>query len=311
MILKLSIPGKCFLVGEYFVLESGRAMAVNLAPQFEMQLDSRGSGSCRGIHPESPAGQWFKKNFRAFDKTNLVFRDPHQGKGGLGASSAQFLAVFILEKILRGESPKIRSQEFSAKLLSAYQGLHEGNPGFLPSGADLLSQLAGDLALVNIETKRTENISWPFKDFGFYILRTGHKLQTHQHLAKLENATSFKELSESYLAAENAIMTSNAQGFAAAITEYQNRLQGMNLLSEESNGLLKNLRSCPAVTAAKACGAMGADLLFALFPLAAENEIQNFLEKNKFEIVGSHSTLSAGLNIKAEPNREITKGPWL
>jgi mevalonate kinase len=310
MILKLSVPSKSFLIGEYFVLDSGRALVLGTEPRFEMALDSRGAGSCQGVHPDSPAGLYIKKMAPEFQSVNLRFRDPHEGRGGLGASSAQFLAVYVLSKIIKGADPGLRSPEFVLELLNVYRDLARSPGGLQPSGADLVGQLAGGLSSVCLTDGTVTSIQWPFSDASFFLVRTGNKLATHTHLAELPRL-SFGDLEESFYMAESALVAGNLPSFVEALSEYQDRLDQRSLLSPKSRELLSEINKSNIFLVAKACGAMGADTLFLMFLKDRSLEAREQIEKLKLELVATEEDLSESLQIQATPIREITRGPWI
>ena len=91
----LSAPSKTFLTGEYGVLaKGGQSLVVNTYPLFELHIAPKGNRACWGIHKKSPAGTWIQNNPNDFEDIGITFVDPHQGRGGFGASTAQFLMVY-------------------------------------------------------------------------------------------------------------------------------------------------------------------------------------------------------------------------
>src|SRR4051794_4338735 len=95
MSLVFSVPGKTFLAGEYLALSGGPSLVFASEPRFELSVTS-GAGKAEGIHADSPAGLFIKKNQDYFKNFDLVFHDPYQGKGGFGASTAQFLGAYAM-----------------------------------------------------------------------------------------------------------------------------------------------------------------------------------------------------------------------
>src|SRR5262249_128237 len=97
MKLQLTVPSKTYLVGEYLSLQGGPALLLNTAPRFKLTVNEKTAGDNHAFFPvESPAGKYLKKYQKFFKKFSLTFHDPYDGKGGFGASSAQFclLAAF-------------------------------------------------------------------------------------------------------------------------------------------------------------------------------------------------------------------------
>src|SRR5690606_39000184 len=103
-------PSKTFLLGDYLSLLGGPALLLNTEPRFQGLLESiqptvkssaiadkiQAIEPYPGIHPQSPAGKFLQRHASDFADCNLTFFDPHQGAGGFGASSAQFLMVYAL-----------------------------------------------------------------------------------------------------------------------------------------------------------------------------------------------------------------------
>ena len=104
---EVMIPGKTFLVGEYLALEGGPSVVANTHPSFRFRwtLEQADGGAARiehGFHPESPAGKFLNRlnasRLLGTEKATIEFHDPHYGKGGLGASTAEFLGAWVFER---------------------------------------------------------------------------------------------------------------------------------------------------------------------------------------------------------------------
>src|ERR1700729_3734074 len=100
--MKITIPSKTFLLGDYISLLGGPVLVLNTEPVFQCLLE-KSSGDQTiphyfGIHPESTAGKFIQRFANDFAGYDLTFFDPHQGAGGFGASSAQFVMVYKLWK---------------------------------------------------------------------------------------------------------------------------------------------------------------------------------------------------------------------
>ncbi len=95
MSMVFSIPGKTFLAGEYLALYEGPTLVFLSQPYFELSVN-KGHGETAGIHKESPAGLFIRKHQEYFANFDLKFIDPYSGRGGFGASTAQFLGCYAL-----------------------------------------------------------------------------------------------------------------------------------------------------------------------------------------------------------------------
>src|SRR4051812_39210067 len=107
--MKWQIPAKTFLIGEYAALVGHSAILLTTTPCFELSLEPSEKNF---IHPESPAGLWLKKQEA---NIKLTWKDPYQGQGGLGASSAQFLSCYLATCYLQNKTVELE------QLLQAYE----------------------------------------------------------------------------------------------------------------------------------------------------------------------------------------------
>jgi mevalonate kinase len=92
----IRIPSKTFLAGEYLALCGGPSLVLNTPPVFELYCQVTDDTRLEGIHPESPAGRFWADHQSSFANLTLQFMDPHQGRGGFGASTAQFAMLYQL-----------------------------------------------------------------------------------------------------------------------------------------------------------------------------------------------------------------------
>lgn len=125
--MKIKIPSKTFLWGEYSALIGGSAGVLTSGPDFQLSIecitkqehfaDSEILNSKNRIskdfdlstfkyakdlfHPDSPAGLLLKES-RNVDELPLWFNfsDPYDHKGGFGRSTAEFISMYILIQIL-------------------------------------------------------------------------------------------------------------------------------------------------------------------------------------------------------------------
>lgn len=314
----ISFPSKTFLVGEYAVLEGAPAVIVNTNPRFYFSVSSRDDGKSAlteqdhlqtpgfhhtQIHPNSPAGHWLAKHPH-IQNYNILFCDPHSGHGGFGLSSAQFNLVYYLKQFLEyqidpAKNAKISptqeikgDQQSALKLWQSYQSL--SFEGRRASGADVVSQWIGNVCLFISQPFNVESISWPFSELDFILLRTGITVNTWEHLKNLKLAAlQTKDLK--YLANEaiTQMKDANAVGFATVLNDYAICLQKLGLVHQHVLELLQQIKS-PLVTAAKGCGALGAEVICVLFhPKDRKAILQLLKEKN---IVASSSDLTGGIH---------------
>lgn len=260
MRVQISLPGKTFLLGEYSVLSGGVALLVATGPRFFLEIDTKGEGSCEGIHPHSPAGKWVRFHSSLFQRSQMRFFDPHKGRGGLGASSAQFLGVYVWSQM--GDIPP---SEWAQKLspqnaLQAYRSVAFSGDGLAPSGSDVMAQWIGGISQFRSQPFQLQNEQWPFDELSFSLWRTSLKVSTHHHLGQISNLP-YSDLSSSVDEGLRALQSQNEARFISAVREFALKLEAKGLVHSEVQPLLARLRQQDVVLAAKGCGAMGADIV--------------------------------------------------
>lgn len=248
--MKWFIPAKTFLLGEYAAVAEASAIVLTTAPCFELSLTSE--QSLKGIHPESPAGLWWHQQ-----KTNkgLSWHDPYKGRGGLGASSAQFLASYLASCSLRNISPNIDH------MLNAYYQVSWTGKGLRPSGYDVIAQSQHGCVYINKSNKIIQSYHWPFHDLSFFLIHTGVKLATHHHLQDTALPKQIDYLSKLVEDAKQAFEQINSLQLLDCIHQYHEKLAELNLVAEHSLKLIQQFKEYPEVLAIKGCGALGADIL--------------------------------------------------
>ncbi|MCB0367825.1 MAG: hypothetical protein KDD68_20645 [Bdellovibrionales bacterium] len=299
MKVRLSAPGKTFLLGEYAVLGGSPALLVSTGPRFSVELELGQSGSCEGIHPNSPAGRWVRQQNLLFQNASVRFVDPHGGKGGLGGSSAQFLGVYtwsILAETPMTEWPSALNPQ---KLWQAFRSVAWDGQGLPPSGADVMAQFMGGITQFQSQPFNLQSPRWPFADLSFSLFRTNKKVATHHHLGSMQG-THFGELKPDLDRALAAFHHGNAQVFIASLQSYGRQLMDMGLVDDEVIPLVEKLRVVPEVQAVKGCGALGADILLALHHPADKGAVVSAAEKLGLAYEASVGDLDQGLKLEVE-----------
>ncbi|ARG96637.1 mevalonate kinase family protein [Legionella micdadei] len=249
--MKWRIPAKTFLLGEYAAIAGASAIILTTSPCFELSLTE--DNLMQGIHPDSPAGQWWAHH-RLLSQ-GVTWRDPYQGKGGLGASSAQFLGVYL------ASCRSLHVEPNQKALLDAYYQCAWRGEGLKPSGYDLLAQSQNRCVYINREQKLIKSYDWPFKEISFLLLHSGQKLATHYHLRNLNLPPTINQLSATVEIAQTAFEQENSEELVKAVNTYQQQLTNLHLVAPHSLEHIKSFISQPGVLAAKGCGALGADVL--------------------------------------------------
>lgn len=271
----LSAPSKTFLTGEYAVMVGGPALVLNTSPRFELRVSAggepehgarKGSGGCTGIPEGSPAGVWLRQRAPLLRELNLEFFDPHHKKGGFGASGAQFLLAHCVASHLQG------AQEFNLQdIFQDYRVCAKGSG----SGADILAQMTGLVARVQVDEPQSDRLEWPYEDLGFAVMRTGQKIATHTHLHTL-NKQQLKSLVGPAREAATSFGQVSAEEFSRFVKAYSLALQEMKLQSPQTLKLIQPIREQPWCRAVKGCGAYGADTIVLLYAREAERQASQF-----------------------------------
>lgn len=255
MVVELSVPSKTFLVGEYAVLKGAPALIAATQPLFHFRAEkSQVEESCP-FHPESPAGRWYRLSEVLLRDWRITFDDPHGGRGGFGASGAQFVFLHALTTYLQAQS----LQDAVADVWQDYRACDRSGG----SGADVVAQTLGGISYFSPEPLEAESYDWPFDETDFAIVRTGDKLATHSHLVNLR-LPDLADLITADHRAVDAFFTANVEAFVSEISNFQRELKKCGLQPQACDEKLEMLNSCPGVLVSKGCGAMGAETLLAI-----------------------------------------------
>jgi hypothetical protein len=266
----MKIPGKLFFTGEYAALSGKGALVATIGPGF--QILNVGLP----LHADSPAGKLLKKAATGLVTMAGVFRpeNPWHGAGGLGASTAEFLASYVA---LTRRSGEIFTVE------GAYAAYRE-IVGDAASGYDLLVQAQSLLAgksggeLYWIDRSRPESlvlkrVECPLEDFFTAQVRVmlflcttvaGRKVTTHEHLATYPKEAVLRRVGELHTISKQAfeeILIGTGYGFAKALERYRAVLAELGLESVEAAADRQAFSDIPGVWTVKGSGAMLHDAL--------------------------------------------------
>lgn len=306
MSLVISVPSKSFFAGEYSALNGGPAITVATAPRFELRVRA-GAGWTTGINKDSPAGKLIQQHSLFFNQFDLEFFDPHMGRGGWGASTAQFLAAY---RLLYWQGSVNDDQEKSyfdqekltyqmvVGLLETYKQMAWDGRGLPPSGADLVGQLKGGFTFFEKRQNLITSLKWAFSDLEFYLIPTGAKVATHHHLQELSGFDT--DLLESYVRRVQVALTSESKaGLIEGLHFISKELQDRNWVVETTKEYLKVLNAIPGVLAAKGCGALGADVVLVVVEKSKSVLFEALLKDEKKPYFSRHH-ISKGLEIQVE-----------
>lgn len=298
MAVVYSAPGKCFIAGEYLAMDGGPCLVVNVEPRFELRV-SEGRGRADGLPSGSPAASFVSRHPEFFHGLDLEFRDPHAGAGGWGASTAQYLTVFAAHAWGAAANDEAHRDLDLRALLESYQRDAWNGEGRAPSGADLVAQSRGGWMFFERATGSIQVSAWPFEDLEPYLIRTGEKVPTHEHLRAL-GSWDPEPLRRLMMRVRESWSVADAPAFCAALGQYGTELRGRGWATERSRSLLHDLLWRDGVRAAKGCGALGADLVLAVVDRAERRSFENFLEEAGLEAVRPREMLSPGLGLRVE-----------
>ncbi|GAB4391610.1 MAG: hypothetical protein Tsb005_02110 [Gammaproteobacteria bacterium] len=293
MDIHISVASKTFLVGEYIALRGEPCIVVNTQPRFPFHFHqsttetlneasfAKGSPSHRLLahYPEL-----HNYRYHAFD--------PHHKQGGFGASTAEFAALFSL---MRPDlvTPRLTMDQVN-QILTIYWDCTRDANNQLPSGADLIGQINGQITYFARTDTIIKSLSWPFKTLDFYLLRTGHKVPTHEHL---KQNIHFPQAKLAHIArtAFDSLQRVDKVSFINSINQYQELLVGYELQSQHTQDLLATLKKTVPIQAAKGCGALGADVIAVfLFP-EHKNLLYQWAKEQELALVADHTQLTDGL----------------
>jgi len=289
----LSVPGKTFLIGEYLALKGGPSIVLATAPRFELRAGALADDEARfNFASQSPAGRLLSRHHESVRGYQIEFHDPHGGRGGLGASSAQFALLYAW---LYG----VDSVRDHAQLLKTYRECAWSGEGLPPSGADLIAQVTGGVTCFDGNRIDVRNLGWPFKNLGFSLLRTGSKLATHEHLKRVSADVPYEAIREQVTAATQAFEISDEEKLIGAVQNVALVLKNANLCAPHTMQILDELAAkCDWSLAAKGCGAMGADVILILHERAKASLVENWAKSRDLEICGATLDLAPGMQVE-------------
>lgn len=285
--MKLVIPGKTFLVGEYAVLVGGKALGVATEPYFQTDFEDQHIAS---VHENSAAGLLLKSIGLQKLEINSVVSS--YGVGGFGQSTAEFIATWFHNHTIRDHDVPT----FLKNIFNQYRDLFDINPDLQkikPSGADLITQLMGKVTYFDPEVIHSKSLNWVFPEVGFDIISTGVKVPTHEHLATLDlkSLETLPDLSENVL---SSYLSIDQDRFMNSMHEWSLKLIELGLQHNHSLDLKILLEKCRDVLLAKPNGALGADTVTVFYKSENKNKVREYLKSNNVLYVTGLDSLARG-----------------
>ncbi len=271
-----TVPGKTFLVGEYAVLVGGSALGLATNPSFSL------TNKNFEYHPQSAAALYS-------DKNNLKFNQKVKndyGVGGFGQSTAEFIFAWL----------KKNTDYDLVKIFNDYLQLFNNDnlKKIRPSGADLVTQVIGKVTYFCSDIAKSKQMVWPFADLSFYIISTGLKIKTHEHLEKLDR-TKLAELIPLSDSVIQSFTEKNKMSFIQNLKKWSAILNQFNLIHSKVLDLKNKLEVNDDILLVKPCGALGADVCLVFFDKQKKESVQKFLTHNKIQIQASEDDLCEGV----------------
>lgn len=279
--MKWRIPAKTFLLGEYAALEAKSALILTTKPCFEITL-CKGAGS-NPFHPASPASRLWMHHI--IENYHVQWQDPYKGLGGLGASSAEFLGVFLSVYAIEGKPTDVES------MLQAYYQHAWSKVGVRPSGYDVIAQMHSGCVYINRHRELIKQYPWPFLDLDFILLHTGKKLATHTHLESSTFVPNLDELSDLAEEGLSAFENNNSEALISATNAYHEALKARKLVAPHTLDLIQDLKKHPEILAMKGCGAMGADVVLLLIRPQSLKYLLHYLKINALNVLATSKEL--------------------
>jgi mevalonate kinase len=256
--VRFKIPSKTFLMGEYVALSGGPALLLSHPPYFEIVVEE--GNNQHPFHMKSPAGLHMLVNSRLFEGKNIQFKDPYSGKGGFGASTAQYLGCYLFSYLQK--NTVIRDMYlFALESMKAYKSLFLGQKA-VPSGYDVIAQTMSGFVFIDAQKKQIELLNWPFNTIEVLVYKTSVKQETHQHLESLQLSDGIvSALSECVEKAVKGLRTVSSDLFFEGSRKFSQILTEQNLVAQNTQDEVAILEKQKGVVQARGCGALGADVI--------------------------------------------------
>jgi mevalonate kinase len=247
----LSLPGKAFLLGEYAAIDGRLCIVAAVSPRFELRAQA--GAKLEGFHPLSPVARLLA----SAPLEGYVFHDPLEGRGGFGASTAQFALC------ARAMDPRASTEAIWRK----YREL-EKDQALPPSGADLVAQLEGGITAFSFRKEFRARALKKSETWGDVLLfsatdQPGRKLPTHTHLQELAGRgfpreyDGFLDYLEPYVVeGAQALERGDSVRLGECMKLFATMLSKKGLESEAARADRLALASLPGVHGVKGTGAL-------------------------------------------------------
>jgi len=289
------IAGKVFVLGEYAVLAGSPAVVAAVAPRFKLE-----PGDSNLSFPEGSPADRLLTGASNISGLKYKFIDPRDGRGGFGASTAQFALTYKALSDVGG---------WSCDWINVLKKYHEvtANEGLRPSGADLVAQLCGGVALYTPSSSCVD--VWPFFDWSTVLVfsateQSGRKVATHEHLKNQDLTDKIGAVSTDLKKALNlgiaSIKKGDVKNFGEAVNIYGDVLRSHRLEIQRTSEDRRAFSELSEVLGVKGTGAMQSDALVVIAkPGADKTKIITVAKQRGLRLVAD--------GIAQEPGLRMTK----
>jgi len=281
--MKYFVPSKTFLTGEYSVLVGGAALGLATSPNFEISYLQQSAPDI--FHVDSPAGRYLKKNKKSLA---IHFHDPYLSRGvqgGFGRSTSEYFAAAIPDLLKNKKTPVEIKEEY----LSFFE-----KENVKPSGMDLLIQYLGGVAYVNPVDNKYKSLAWKFSELNFFLISTGLKIKTHEHLAGLD-LKRIEDLPQYSNQVIDSYLNKTSDKFLQSLKAWTEHLKQRQLTHLSALDFKQTLEKIENVKLVKPCGALGADVMIVFFDHDKKEQVYEDLRQRKMKIQASREDLTEGL----------------
>lgn len=276
------IPGKTFLLGEYAALVGGSVLGLATSPGFEVSYQT-GTHKDQNIKSAFPSGSPAAMAHKDRPDLQIKFVDLVK-LGGFGKSTAEYLSVILPDLI--------QSSDFST-LKNQYKKIAESS-GSAVSGLDLAIQLYGEVMHFDGATNSCTTSSWQFPKLEFFLISTGVKIKTHEHLQQI-NLLDLKDFPQVADRLIQQCLIGDETDLVAAVNEWSLFLASRKLVHEHSVNLQAALLKNKEILAAKPCGALGADVILVLCAVEKASHVKAAILNMGLSVVASSKDLCPGV----------------
>jgi hypothetical protein len=209
--------------------------------------------------------------------------------GGFGQSTAEFIFAWIQKNKKFSENQFV---DIFNQYLSLY--LSNENQKKSPSGADLVTQMLGHVTHFRQPVESSTSYEWPDWDLSFFVISTGIKVLTHDHLENLDRTkiSDLKYYSEPVI---QSFINKNSLEFIKHLSLWSAELEKLSLQHVDVLKIKAQLQTNHKIILVKPCGALGADVCLVFCKPSDKLEVRTVLNGQNYRVQATESDLSHGV----------------